>query len=71
MSLANGIGDPKSKISMSVKYDANGRATVRESRQMSGSFFEFMELNQFPFDRQVWNAGKIDSVISDPRSCTV
>jgi len=54
MGIANGIGDPKTKTSMSVKYDVNGRATVRESRQMSGSFFEYMELNQFPFDKQVY-----------------
>jgi hypothetical protein len=38
---------------MSIKYDTNGRATIRESRQLSGMFFEFMELNQFPFDSQV------------------
>ena len=51
--VENNIGEIKSKINFGLKYDASGKATIVESRQLSGTFFEFMELNKFPFDSQV------------------
>jgi hypothetical protein len=38
---------------MAVRYDDLEQATIYESRLINGSFFEFMELNKFPFDSQV------------------
>jgi hypothetical protein len=53
INVANGIGELKSKVTYSLNYDGNGRATVVEIRKVGGTFFEFMELNKFPFDSQV------------------
>jgi len=51
--IENAIGEPKDIAHMSFSLDKNGRATVCESRQVTGSFFEYMELDKFPFDSQV------------------
>jgi len=51
--VENAIGELKSSISRCVQYDSEGLATVCETRLISGTFFEFMELNKFPFDSQV------------------
>lgn len=53
LSVENIIGEPKVSLSYQVKYDKEERATVVETRRINGQFFEFMELNQFPFDHQV------------------
>ena len=53
ISVENAIGDPKTSVSYSVMYDRESHATVCETRRVNGQFFEFMELNQFPFDNQV------------------
>jgi len=51
--VENAIGELKSSTSRCVEYDAAGLATVCETRLIGGTFFEFMELNKFPFDSQV------------------
>jgi len=51
--VENAIGELKSSSSRCVQYDVTGLATVSESQLISGTFFEFMELNKFPFDSQV------------------
>ena len=50
--VENAIGELKSSSSRCVQYDVTGLATVSESQLISGTFFEFMELNKFPFDSQ-------------------
>jgi len=52
LSISNGLNDLKYQFVHKVRYDLNGRATVVENRQTAGQFFEFMELNKFPFDSQ-------------------
>ena len=39
---------------VSVERDEEGNAMVVEEMRVSGVFFEFMELNHFPFDSQVF-----------------
>lgn len=51
--IQNGFGDIKETAWHSVVYDKTGVATVIEKRRVNGSFTEYMELNQFPFDTQV------------------
>lgn len=51
--IENVIGEAKDTAHMSFTLDRHGRATVCESRRVQGNFFEFMELNSFPFDSQV------------------
>lgn|SRR6218665_2553387 len=59
--IANGIGDMKYTVSYSLHRDhtgsegggGGGGAIVCEHRHCQGQFFEFMELNKFPFDSQV------------------
>jgi len=51
--VENAIGELKSSLDMCVRYDSAGLATVCETRLVAGTFFEFMELNKFPFDSQV------------------
>ncbi|ESN99603.1 hypothetical protein HELRODRAFT_176768 [Helobdella robusta] len=50
--VENIIGDPKVSVTYNVTFDRDHLATVVEIRRVNGSFFEFMELNQFPFDYQ-------------------
>ena len=50
-----------------MSFDHAGRATVYEKRRLNGAFFEYMELNQFPFDSQVgssWTKSSTASLIS-------
>ena len=51
--VENAIGELKSSTRRCLQYDDAGLATVCETRFISGTFFEFMELNKFPFDSQV------------------
>jgi len=51
--VENAIGELKSSVDRCVRYDPAGLATVCETRLVAGTFFEFMELNKFPFDSQV------------------
>jgi len=52
--VENAIGELKSTVSRCLSRDLVGVATVTETRLISaGTFFEFMELNKFPFDSQV------------------
>lgn len=54
LSVDNVVGDPKDTAFYAVTYDTPPRhlATVCETRRVKGAFFEFMELNKFPFDSQ-------------------
>lgn len=51
--IDNIYGEARESIWYSASFDGNGCATVTEKRRINGSFFEYMELNQFPFDTQV------------------
>jgi len=53
--VENAIGELKSSTNRWVRHDdsSDQLATVYETRLISGTFFEFMELNKFPFDSQV------------------
>ena len=51
--IENVIGEVKETITKTVSFDANARATIYEKRRVNGTFQEFMELYQFPFDTQV------------------
>ena len=51
--LQNGLGEVKESVFRSVFFDSKGEAIVCEKRRVNGSFTEYMELNQFPFDTQV------------------
>ena len=53
ITVTNSIGDTNTKSFSQVSYDKFGHATVTEKQKLSGNFFEFMELNMFPFDKQV------------------
>jgi hypothetical protein len=53
LSVENAFGEPKENVWYSVSFDAHGQATVTERRRVNGSFLEYMELYQFPFDTQV------------------
>ena len=37
-----------------VTYTPSGQAYVVEKRRIKGTFLENLELNDFPFDIQVW-----------------
>lgn len=50
--VENAIGELKLTTSRCVKHDGRGLATVCQSQHINGTFFEFMELNKFPFDSQ-------------------
>ena len=52
LSIENAIGEPKNVVTFGASWDRSGRCTMCESRRVYGQFFEFMELNQFPFDEQ-------------------
>jgi hypothetical protein len=52
ITVCNAIGEPVSVSDYHVAYDKQGRATVIEKQKITGQFFEFMELNRFPFDKQ-------------------
>jgi len=51
--VENIYNEAKENVYYTVLFDEAGRATISEKRRVSGSFFEYMELNQFPFDTQV------------------
>jgi len=53
LSIENVIGEARTSVTCGISYDVNGRATVCQTRKVNGQFFEYMELNQFPFDSQV------------------
>ena len=53
VSISNGIGELRYTTTVGLDYEANGRAWIIEKRRTNGNFFEFMELNKFPFDGQV------------------
>ena len=59
VTISNGIGDLKYTTTIFMEYDHTDRAWVIERRRTNGQFFEFMELNKFPFDGQVWSFGTI------------
>ncbi|KAK2159658.1 hypothetical protein LSH36_148g00003, partial [Paralvinella palmiformis] len=50
--IDNVLGEPKESIWYVLCYDDDDRCTVYEKHRLSGSFSEFLELNQFPFDTQ-------------------
>lgn len=51
--VENIYGEAKESVWYTLTFDENEKATVIERRRINGSFFEYMELNQFPFDTQV------------------
>lgn len=51
--VENIYSEAKESVHYTVLFNDAGHATVVEKRRISGSFFEYMELNQFPFDTQV------------------
>ena len=51
--LDNALGDVKEETWHTVSFDELGRAMVYEKKRVKGSFLEYLELNQFPFDTQV------------------
>lgn len=51
--LENALGDVKESVWYVVSYDKEGQATVYERRRVRGTFFESMELKEYPFDAQV------------------
>ncbi|ESO10686.1 hypothetical protein HELRODRAFT_167179 [Helobdella robusta] len=53
LSIENSFGEPEENVWKTIIFDGAGQATVCEKRRISGTFFEFMELNQFPFDSQM------------------
>ena len=54
ITLENAIGEASVEKEVSVERDEEGNAMVVEEMRVSGVFFEFMELNHFPFDSQVF-----------------
>ncbi|ELT93511.1 hypothetical protein CAPTEDRAFT_221712 [Capitella teleta] len=50
--VENEYGEAKQSVWYSVSLDELGQATVCEKRRLNGSFLEYLELNQFPFDTQ-------------------
>lgn len=53
LSIANGIGDMKYTVTYSLQRNNHGgETTVCEHKHCTGQFFEFMELEKFPFDSQ-------------------
>ena len=56
--IQNGLGEIKETVFRSVFFDSKGEAIVVEKRRVNGSFTEYMELNQFPFDTQVISDGQ-------------
>lgn len=54
LSIENVLGDNVKDESWHVlTFDGDGVATVCEKHRCKGSFLEYLELNQFPFDTQV------------------
>lgn len=51
--VENIYGEQSEVTYHSLSFDANGLGTITEKKRIVGTFFEFMELNQFPFDSQV------------------
>ncbi|ESN93036.1 hypothetical protein HELRODRAFT_189657 [Helobdella robusta] len=52
LSIDNVFGDPKETVWHTVLFDSRGTAMICQKRRVNGSFLEYMELNQFPFDTQ-------------------
>lgn len=50
--VENGLGDLKETIWYSVSYNDLGKATIFQRRRIKGTFFEKMELMEYPFDTQ-------------------
>jgi len=69
--IENGIGEMKETISKSVTFDSNGRAMIVEKRRTNGTFQEFMELYQFPFDTQVSDIASLTSITSLVLGCPI
>lgn len=73
--VENAIGELKLTTSRCVKHDGRGLATVCQSQHINGTFFEFMELNKFPFDSQASRSlpttqQQIDISIEEPMAAT-
>ncbi len=51
--VENMLGDTKENIWHMLSFDDSGICTVYEKRRINGSFLEYLELEQFPFDTQV------------------
>lgn len=51
--MENVYGEAKETVWYSLTFDELGQAIVFEKRRVNGSFLEYLELNQFPFDTQV------------------
>jgi hypothetical protein len=49
----NCSGQLKETVWYTVMFNSNVEAYVFERRRVSGTFFENLELSQFPFDSQV------------------
>ena len=52
--VENNLGEPKETIWQTVTFNAKGDATVYERRRIKGCFLENLELDEFPFDTQVF-----------------
>lgn len=50
--IENGLGDLKEHTWHTVMYSEEGEATVYQKRRVKGTFFEKMELMEYPFDTQ-------------------
>ena len=53
MFIENLLAESKVNIWYQLSFEEDGRATVHEKRRISGTFLEYLELEQFPFDTQV------------------
>ena len=51
--IDNNITEGNESVWLSVSYDALGQATVYQRRRVKRTFFERMELMDYPFDTQV------------------
>ena len=52
--IENSLGDPKEQIRHRIMYNDKGEAFIYEKRVAKGTFMENLELDDFPFDVQVW-----------------
>ena len=49
----NALGNVSDETWHVLEHDDEGRAMVFEKKRVKGSFLEYLELKQFPFDTQV------------------
>ncbi len=54
MYVENSLGDPKETVWQTVAFNNAGHAMAHEKRRIRGCFLENLELDEFPFDTQVY-----------------